>query len=995
MMENKRRKTICLIILLWGISLKANSVGDKFTIGIPSYVEQVKTKDAFRIVDNGMATTICVDPSDWKGVVRAANDLGDDIRKVSGVAAGVMETASPSSSSIWVGTIGKSKLIDKLIAEKKIDVSEIQGQWESFQIQTVDGNLVVVGSDKRGTIYGIYDISEKIGVSPWYWWADVPVKKNKCLYVKAGKYVQSSPKVKYRGIFINDEEPSFGQWTRKKFGGFNSKMYRHMFELLLRLKANFLWPAMWSSAFNEDDPMNPVIADEYGIVMSTSHHEPMMRAHQEYTRRRKEVGPWDYVMNKEGVERFFREGLERNKNYENLITIGMRGDGDAAMGKGSDEENMETLQAVIKGQREIVRDVYGKEPSEVPQVWAIFTEVQRYYDKGFSVPDDVLLLFCDNNWGYIRRIGPEKEKRKKRKMGLYYHIDMNGGPCNDRWINTTTIPKLREQFNLAYQTGLDDLWVMNVGDLKPKELPIDFVMRYAWNPDAIPADKVWDYTAHWAAGIFGEEYAEEIADIVSKYSKYNLWRKPEVQATTIFSVVNHCEADRVIQLWRDVTAKAEALQGRIAPEARDAYYQLVLYPVKASAGVAEIYLQASKNNLYARQGRVSANDCAERARELFKIDKKLSDYYNDSLAQGKWKNMMQDVHLGYVGWMMPKENSLPELKEVIPLKTPMMGVAVEGSFKSWPANASMPAQLPIFDVLTNQSYYIDIFNRGIGTFQFEVRSDKSWIRLSEQQGEVAKEKRIMVSVDWEQVPQGETEAIVEIRQGHTMVPVKVKAVKTAVPETNDVYFGSLTGGEFSIPADKYEMNVAGKDAQWIVLPDLGRGDACMGIYPVTASSTEKYYDAPRLEYKLFVPKAGKMTVCLGILPTQDVYPERGLRMAVGIDNDTPKRIDARKGFWDEFHEYTPQNLERTKTLKPLPSQNRSIRLIGTGRTRRNEVFDNLRWIDVDMDVTIPGMHTLKVFMVDPEVVLERIVVNPDNNYPSYFGIPSVCHNVKQ
>ena len=995
MMGNKRRKTIYLIILLWGISLKANSIDSKFTIGIPSYIERVKMKDAFRIVDNGMATTICVDPSDWKGVLRAANDLGDDICKVSGVAAGVIKTTSPSSSSILVGTIGKSKLIDKLIAEKKIDVSEIQGQWESFQIQTVDGNLVVVGSDKRGTIYGIYDISEKIGVSPWYWWADVPVKKNKCLYVKAGKYVQPSPKVKYRGIFINDEEPSFGQWTRKKFGGFNSKMYSHMFELLLRLKANFLWPAMWSSAFNEDDPMNPVIADEYGIVMSTSHHEPMMRAHKEYTRRKDEVGPWDYVTNKEGVERFFREGLERNRNYENLITIGMRGDGDVAMNKGSDEENMDILHAVIEGQREIIRDVYGKKPSEVPQVWAIFTEVQRYYDKGFSVPDDVLLLFCDNNWGYIRRIGPEKEKEKKRKMGLYYHIDMNGGPCSDRWINTTTIPKLREQFNLAYQTGLDDLWVMNVGDLKPKELPIDFVMRYAWNPDAIPADKVWDYTVHWAAGIFGEEYAEEIADIVSKYSKYNLWRKPEVQATTIFSVVNHCEAERVIQLWREVTAKAEALQSRIAPEARDAYYQLVLYPVKASAGVAEIYLQASKNNLYARQGRVSANDCAERARELFATDKKLNEYYNDSLSQGKWKNMMQDVHLGYVGWMMPKENTLPDLKEVTPLETPVMGVAVEGSFKSWPGNVAVTAQLPTFDVLNNQSYYIDIFNRGKGTFHFEVKNSKSWIRLSEKQGEVAKEKRIMVSVDWEQAPQGETEAIVEIRQGNTTVPVKVKAVKTAIPETKDAYFGSLTGGEFSIPADKYEMNVAGTDAQWIVLPDLGRGDACMGIYPVTAPSTETHHDAPRLEYKLFVPKAGKMTVCLGILPTQDVYPERGLRMAVGIDNDTPKIIDARKGFWDEFQEYTPQNLEKTKTLKPLPSRNKSIKLIGTGRTRRNEVFDNLRWIDVEMDVKAPGMHTLKVFMVDPEIVLERIVVNPDNNYPSYFGIPSVYHNTKQ
>lgn len=962
------------------------------TYGIPSYIRQTNTGDDFMIAANGISTTICVDSSDWKGVVRAVADLSDDIRKVSGVVAKVKKTTSVPSASILVGTIGKSKLIDKLIAEKKIDVSEIRGQWESFLIQTVDGNLVIAGSDKQATIYGIYDVSEKIGVSPWYWWADVPVKKNKCLYVKSGKYVQPSPKVKYRGIFINDEEPSFGQWTGNKFGGFNSKMYSHMFELLLRLKANYLWPAMWSSAFNEDDPMNPVVADEYGIVMGTSHHEPMMRAHKEYTKRRQEVGPWDYVTNRKGVDRFFQEGLERNKDYDNLITIGMRGDGDVAMGKGSDEENMETLYEVIKGQREIIRNVYGKDPAEVPQLWAIFTEVQRYYNKGFSVPDDVLLLFCDNNWGYIRRIGPEKEKAKKRKMGLYYHIDMNGGPCNDRWINTTTIPKLREQFNLAYQTGLDDLWVVNVGDLKPKELPIDFIMRYAWDPDAIPADKVWDYTVRWAAGIFGEEYAEEIADIVSQYTKYNLWRKPEVQTTNIFSVVNHHEADRVIHLWREVVAKAETLQSKIAPEAQDAYYQLVFYPVKASAGVAEIYLQAAKNNLYASQGRVSANECAKRVHELFEIDKKLSDYYNDSLAHGKWKNMMLDVHLGYVNWMMPKENSLPDLKEVVPMATPVMGVALEGSPESWPGNETVTAQLPVFDVLDNQCYYIDIFNRGTGDFEFEIRSDKPWIWLSEKKGKVTKEKRIMVSVDWNRAPQGQMETVIEIRDKHTTVPVKVKTVNIAVPKMEGTFFGSLTGGEFSIPADKYNMNVAGRDAQWIMLPDLGRDEACMGIYPVTAPSMESLEDAPRLEYKLYVPKAGKMTVCLGLLPTQDIYPERGLRIAVGIDCNAPMKIDARKGLWDEFGEYTKENLAKTKVLKPLIPRNKSLKLIGEGQPRRTEVFDNLRWVDMEIDVKEPGLHTLKVFMVDPEVVLERIVVNPDNNYPSYFGAPAVMHN---
>lgn len=316
----------------------------------------------------GKAATLCVSSADWDGVVRAAGDLVNDIRMVSGATPRLVQEDSPVSRSVIIGTIGHSPLIDKMVEEGRLDVSAVKGKWESFFIQTVGGNLVVAGSDKRGTIYGIYDISEKIGVSPWYWWADVPVRKSPSLYVAAGRYVQPSPKVKYRGIFINDEWPSFGGWASGKFGGLNSKMYAHLFELLLRLKANYFWPAMWATAFNEDDPENPVLADRYGIIMGTSHHEPMMRAHKEYTKRREEVGAWDYATNKKNLDKFFRDGLERNKRFDNLITIGMRGDGDVPMGKGDDEENMNVLRDVVAGQRQIIKEVYGKDPSEVPQL---------------------------------------------------------------------------------------------------------------------------------------------------------------------------------------------------------------------------------------------------------------------------------------------------------------------------------------------------------------------------------------------------------------------------------------------------------------------------------------------------------------------------------------------------------------------------------------------------------------------------------------------------
>jgi hypothetical protein len=950
-----------------------------------SYVQYRSAPNAFCIATNGKTASICVDSEDWKGVVRAANDLGDDVGKVSGTASEVFQKTSFGKSSIIIGTIGKSHLIDQLIANKKIDVTKVKGKWESFLIQTVDGNLVIAGSDKRGTIFGIYDVSEKIGVSPWYWWADAPIKKNNSLYVKAGKYIQESPKVKYRGIFINDESPSFTGWCRAKFGGVNSKMYAHMFELLLRLKANYLWPAMWGNAFNEDDPLNPVLGDEYGIVMGTSHHEPMMRAQKEYTPRSKEVGPWDFVKNPEGLKKFWEEGLRRNKNFDNLITMGMRGDGDVAMGEGDDKENIKTLQDVVKSQRDIIQKVYNDAPSNHPQLWAIFTEVQRYYDAGLTVPDDITLLFCDNNWGYIRRTEPPKEKNRKGGSGLYYHIDMNGGPWNDRWINTTTIPKLHQQLNLAYQSGLDKIWIINVGDLKPKELPIDFIMRFAWNPDAIPANRTFDYTVNWAEKIFGSKYAREIASIVSRYAKYNLWRKPETQVPGIFSIVNHHEADSIVKLWQKVVEDAETLEHKIAPEARDAYYQLVLYPAKASAGVAEMYIDADINNLYARQGRVSANDYAKRARYLYAVDSLLSKYYNDTLAAGKWKNMMSDVHIGYRQWSMPRSNTMPAVVDLTPLAQPTMGIAIEGSELAWPT-ATSKAVLPTFDRLKKSTYYIDVFNKGTGSFQFQLKANKPWIQLSKVRGVVKKEQRIQVSIKWELLKEGEAEGMIEINAGDSLVQVFVNAIKAAFPATSQPFFGSLTG-EFSIPATNFNANKPGKNAVWIMLPDLGRSAGDMGISPVTAPSAT-LQTAPFLEYKVLLTQKDSAVVLLGILPTQDVLPQRGLRIGVALDNEEPQILDARKGLVDTFNEYVQKNLTDSKVLKPLPPLNRKIQLIGNGKLRRNEVFDNIRWLDVQLHVNAPGMHTLKVFMIDPEVVLEKIVLNPDNQHPSYFGAPA-------
>jgi hypothetical protein len=340
---------------------------------------------------------------------------------------------------------------------------------------------------------------------------------------------------------------------------------------------------------------------------------------------------------------------------------------------------------------------------------------------------------------------------------------------------------------------------------------------------------------------------------------------------------------------------------------------------------------------------------------------------------------------------MPRSNTMPAVVDVIPLPTPTMGVAIEGSELAWPT-ATAKAVLPTFDGFKKSTYYIDVFNKGIGSFQFNAKANKPWILLSTARGTVEKEQRIQVNIDWKLLPEGKSEGIIEINSGDSLVQVSVNAVNTTFPIARQPFFGSLTG-EFSIPANKYSNNVAGKDAKWMVLPDLGRSEACMGVFPATAPSATPQ-TAPRLEYKTYINQSGKVTVLLAILPTQDVYPERGLRIAISIDNGEPIILDARKGLVDTFNEYVQNNLANSKVLKPLPPLNRSIQLIGNGKLRRNEVFDNLRWLDVQLDVNAPGMHTLKVFMIDPEVVLEKIVVNPDNNHPSYFGAPAVQLGVK-
>lgn len=674
-----KTKITYIILSLLLIGLSTNS----YAINPEKYVLNQASSENFPLVSKGKVASIFVDDKDFAGVLKVTGHLENDLFKVSDLHPKRIKKISEAEDLVVIiGTLGKSKIINQLAKEGKIDKNELKGKWEKFTTQIVENPfkgikkaLVIAGSDKRGTIYGIYDLSNQIGVSPWYFWADVPVKKQSELHVLPGIHSQGEPKVKYRGIFINDEAPALTGWAFEKFGGFNSKFYDKVFELILRMKGNYLWPAMWGRMFYVEDPQNAVLADEYGVVMGTSHHEPLTRAHAEWG---KANGKWDFNSNSEALINYWKDGIKRMGNKETIVTIGMRGDGDEPMTEGT---AIDLLENIVKTQRNIIAEVTKKTAEETPQMWALYKEVQDYYDKGMTVPDDVTLLLCDDNWGNIRKLPELNAKPRKGGYGIYYHYDYVGGPRNYKWINTNQIERVWEQMDLAYQYGVDKIWIVNVGDIKPMEFPIEFFLDMAWNPEKFNAGNLEQYYVNWAKENFSDPFANDIAEILKLYTKYNSRRKPELLDAKTYSITNYNEADRVVAEYQKLAEKANLINEKLKPEYKDAFYQLVLFPVLASSNLNELYVATAKNHFYAEQGNAIANAYAEKVKELFEKDSQLTNYYHTKLANGKWNHMMSQTHIGYDNWQQPEKNVIPKTKTIEILNKAQEKISAEDSPK--------------------------------------------------------------------------------------------------------------------------------------------------------------------------------------------------------------------------------------------------------------------------------------------------------------------------
>ncbi|HEX6558798.1 MAG TPA: glycosyl hydrolase 115 family protein, partial [Longimicrobiales bacterium] len=646
------------------------------------------------------------------------------------------------------------------------------------------------------------------------------------------------------------------------FGGLNHQFYEKVFELLLRMKGNFLWPAMWGNAFNDDDTLNARLADEYGVVMGTSHHEPMLRAQQEW--KRYGSGAWNYETNATVLQSFWRQGIRNMGAHESIVTVGMRGDGDMPM---SEQSNSALLERIVADQRRIISEVTGRDASATPQVWALYKEVQDYYDRGMRVPDDVTLLFADDNWGNIRRLPRPGAAARAGGYGVYYHFDYVGGPRNYKWINTNQIERVWEQMHLAYAHGVDRIWIVNVGDIKPMELPLQFFLDYAWRANDFPVERMAGYTRRWAGQQFGAVHADSIADILALYTKYNARRKPELLSPETYSLVNYHEADRVVNEYNALAARAASMNERLAPQYRDAFYQLVLYPVEASANINELYVTVARNRRYAAQRDPLTNQLADRAADLFARDARLAAYYNDTLAGGKWRHMMDQTRIGYTYWQQPPTNVMPTVQRI-------------------DASAAAVAAEPA------------------GTAEKARPTPASRDRL----------------------PAGFVES----------------------------------DGYVSMEAEHFSRAVASRPVQWVRIPNLGRTASSMTAFPVTMNPLQPGGDGAHLEYAFHFQKAGPARVQAYLSPTLDFADRKGLRYGISIDDEPVQVV----------------NVLADTSLKAW----------------ERAVADNVR-IGVSQHI-VDGRagHILKFWLVDPGVVLQKLVVDAGGLKPSYLGPPESYYN---
>ena len=957
--------TFSLLISCCSLNAKVNDI-----------VKQNYEGGDFKLVFNGTPAAIYYDSNDYKVVEIAANLLAEDIKNVTGLMPPIYtDLKQIKDSAVIIGTIGHSKLIDQLINQGKINHVDITGQWETYALQVVekpfpniDSALIIFGSDRRGTAYGVFELSKQIGVSPWYWWADVPVQKKKNLVIKKGFYSDGPPSVKYRGIFINDEDWGLKPWASKTFdpqlGDIGPKTYKKVFELLLRLKANHCWPAMHecTKPFNYYTD-NKKVADDYAIVMGSAHCEPLLfnNATEWDTN---SMGEWRYDTNKKNICKVLDKRVSENGKFENVYTVGLRGMHDREMrGNLKLEGRIALLEQVFEDERKILTTHIDKKITEIPQVFIPYKEVMTLYNNGLKVPEDVTLMWVDDNFGYIRRLSDPLEIKRPGGAGVYYHISYLGPPHEYLWLCSTPPALIWEEMTKAYNFNARRVWIVNVGDIKPCEYDTSFFLDLAWDINVVDHTNLSSHLSQWLASIFGQENAEELTAIMNEFYAMSLERKPEFMdfgdefaffntpelwQDTEYSFVNYREAERRLQRFENISVRAVKLYEKMPDDLKPAYFELVYYPVVASDYMNHKILLAQKNRWYAEQRRNSTNDIGQQVKTYYDKIRDITEQYNQLLDE-KWKYMMS--------WEQNKNAvyyRMPPLETIDVPKKAEMGVFVEGDTPDKGIN--YVHTLPCFNSIYDVNYFIEIFNKGQTPFTWKAAPTAKWIKLSKSKGKIDSQERIFVNIDWALAPKLEDlKGAIEIQGAGRKETVYVNCfnpAKFAKSELKNIFVEN--DGVISISAENYSRKVESASVSWDVIDGLGLTGKSVIASPVTADSPySSDKNSPRLEYDIFTFNSGIVEVHSFVLPVFPINSFRSAQYAVSIDDGRPQCIDIT----------APEYSAQWKV-----------------NVRRNASKNITRhYIDK------PGKHTLKIWAVDTGMAIDKIIIDLGGLKLSYLG----------
>ena len=946
-----------------------------------------QVSDQVTIADTAQCLTLYVDgkAKDSEGIQLVAKSFAEDVALVSesGQKPQIC-TENPKTDGVMLiaGSVGNNELIDSLAAQRKIDVSDITGKRECYRIQVVEQPtkdiktaIVVAGSDKRGTIYGIYHISEMMGVSPWVYWGDAAPEKKSTITLSSKELNVTSkePSVKYRGIFLNDEAPSLTGWVKEKFGNYNEDFYELVYQLILRCKGNYLWPAMWSNSFSEDGKQAPEanaeLADKYGIIMGTSHHEPMCRAGVEWQRSYKKYGSsnaWDFSQNEQAITDFWKGGIERNKSYENVYTLGMRGEADSAL-SGSVAENIELLKKVIMTQKNILKE---NALSEAPQVLTVYKEVEDYWYgtdkvsglKDWSELNDVTIMLCDDNFGNMRTLPTGNDINRPGGWGMYYHFDYHGGPTSYEWVNTVELSKVWEQMTMAYDHGIDDIWIVNVGDLKPMEMNISYFLDLAYDYEAWGEngeDKIEQYRKQWVRQQFGKSMSEDTVDEITSLLKEYTWLngscKPEVLYKGTYSVTNYNEAENVLTRIQAMIEKAEKVKQEIPASLQAAYYQLVYYPVVASANVGEMQIYSGFNNRYYELESTAANVYAKLVKKTIARDKELQDEYNNNMpgAEKKWKNMMSSPHVGYVTWNS-EGWSYPKVKYTAPEGDgAAMLVELENDSNVY---SKGKCALDDFHDISQESQRIRLLCGEGSAFHYEVQTSDDWITVSKKSGYVTTIDSLDVSIDWSRVSEDKTGTIV-IKADDNTVSIAVTAKCHNIQNLEEKTY-VYANGYASMLAGNYSRLVSGKDgASFRTIENYGKMGQSIKAFPTTVSFAEDVKQAPYAEYQVQVPKAGKYKLTVYTAPSNNIdRTQVSLRCGIGVGDGEIQLVDSIDSNY----------------------------IGGTSNDWSNTVKANGHKKEVTVSLK-EGVNTIRYYAVDPAVVLQKLVISEQSVKSSHLG----------